>query len=60
MKSVKTMKRIDFFRMLIRASLFILLAMIVLALGNKVVSGNKCSICPGKGICTGKTDCGKY
>jgi len=36
------------------------MAAIVFLLGNKVVSTNNCNICPGKGICNGKTDCNKY
>lgn len=54
------MKRVDFFKLLMRACLFVLLAMIALALGNKVVTGKECSKCPGNGICNGKSDCNKY
>lgn len=43
-----------------RYALLMLMALIVLLLGNKVVSGNACTACPGKGICNGKSDCGKY
>ena len=60
MKSDTRMKRNDFFKMLIRACLFVLLAVIMLALGKKAVTGKDCSICPGNGICNGKTDCYKY
>jgi hypothetical protein len=54
------MTRIDFFKKLIRYGLLALLALIVIALGSKVVTGTDCSSCPGKGICNGKTDCDKY
>jgi hypothetical protein len=60
MKYGTGMKRIDFFKLLIRACLFVLLALIILALGNKVVTGKDCSRCPVNGTCNGKTDCGKY
>jgi hypothetical protein len=36
------------------------MAIIVLALGNKVISGSDCSACPGKGICKGESECNKY
>ena len=54
------MTRIDFFRKLTRYLLLLLIAIIVLALGNKIVSAKDCSECPGKGICNGKTDCNKF
>jgi len=54
------MTRADFFKKLVRYSLFVLLGLIVLALGKRVVTGKDCSSCPGKGICNGKTDCNKY
>jgi hypothetical protein len=54
------MSRIDFFKKLIRYGLLALLALIVFALGNRVVTGKDCSGCPGNGICNGKTDCNKY
>ena len=37
-----------------------LIAVIVIALGNKVVIGKDCSGCPGNGVCNGKSDCSKY
>jgi hypothetical protein len=37
-----------------------LMAVIVISLGNKVVAARDCSTCPGNGICKGKTDCKKY
>jgi hypothetical protein len=54
------MSRNDFFRKLGRYILLMLIAMIVIALGNKVISGKDCSVCAGKGICNGKTDCNKF
>lgn len=54
------MKRSDFFRMLMRYLLLMLLGIITIFLSNRVVSGNKCSACPGKGICKGEIDCSKF
>jgi hypothetical protein len=54
------MKRIDFFKKLMRYGLLALLTLIVFALGNKVVTGKDCSACAGKGVCNGETDCNKY
>jgi hypothetical protein len=54
------MSRFDFFRKLIRYLLLLLMGIIVIALGNRIVTGKDCSECPGKGICNGKTDCDKY
>jgi hypothetical protein len=54
------MNRIDFFRKLIRYMLLLLLVIIAIALGNRVVMGNSCSACPGKGICHGESDCSKF
>jgi len=54
------MNRTDFFKKLIRYLLFLLLAVIGIALGNKAVAGNKCTECPGSGICKGESDCSKF
>jgi hypothetical protein len=54
------MIRSDFFRKLIRYFLLLLMAIIVIALGNKVVTEKNCSGCPGYDNCNGKSDCGKY
>jgi hypothetical protein len=54
------MTRIELLKKLGRYLLLMLIAMIVIALGNKVISGKDCSVCPGKGICNGKTDCNKF
>jgi hypothetical protein len=54
------MTRIDFFKKLTRYLLLLILSVVVLALGNKVVSASDCSVCPGNGICKGKADCDKF
>jgi hypothetical protein len=54
------MTRNEFFKKLGRYILLMLIALIVISLGKKIVSGNACTACPGKGICNGKTDCNKY
>ncbi len=51
------MSRTDFFKKLMQAGLLLLLALISLALGSKIVSGDACSGCPSKGICKGESDC---
>lgn len=52
--------RTEFVKKIVRAGLFVLLAIIMLALGRKVVTGKDCSGCPGQGICKGETDCNIY
>jgi hypothetical protein len=54
------MTRNELIKKLGRYALLMLMAMIVLLLGNKVVAANNCNTCAGKGICNGKTDCNKY
>jgi len=54
------MKRSEFLKKLIRLGLFAILAIIVFALGKRIVSGKDCSGCPGNGVCNGKSDCSKY
>jgi hypothetical protein len=54
------MNRLDFLNKAIRYILLVTLAIIVFALGNKVVTGKDCSACPGKGVCNGEKDCNKY
>ncbi len=54
------MNRADFFRKLIRYMLLVLLAVVAVVLGNKTVTGNNCSACPGNGICKGESDCSKF
>jgi hypothetical protein len=50
------MSRTDFLKKAIRYILLIVMAAIVLALSNKVVTGRNCNGCPGNGICSGKTE----
>ena len=54
------MRRIDFFKKLIRYILLMMLAVIAIVLGNRIVTSNNCSACPGKGICKGEKDCSKF
>jgi hypothetical protein len=54
------MTRKELLKKLGRYALLMIIAVIVLLLGNKVVAANNCNSCPGRGICNGKTDCKKY
>jgi hypothetical protein len=54
------MNRTEFFKKIIRYILLFSLGILALAMGNRVVTGKDCSLCPGKGICNGETDCNKY
>ena len=54
------MNRIDFLKKLIKYMLLLLLAVLAIAFGNKVVTGNNCSSCPGSRICKGESDCSKF
>jgi hypothetical protein len=54
------MNRKEFITRVIRYLLFGLLGLITVLVSTKVVSGNDCSACPGKGICEGESDCSKY
>jgi len=54
------MNRADFLKKLARYMLLLLMAIVVLALGNKIVTAKDCSGCPGNGVCKGNTDCNKY
>ncbi len=54
------MIRAKFIKQLIRYLLFGLLALIAVAMGNRIVSGSDCNTCPGKGLCSGEQDCFKY
>jgi len=54
------MSRDDFFKKLGRYILLMLMALIVFALGSRIVTGKDCSACPGKGICNGESDCNKF
>jgi hypothetical protein len=54
------MKRGEFIKTAIRYLLFGILATIVFVTGSKAVLASDCSSCPGKGICSGETDCEKF
>ena len=54
------MSRNAFFKKVIQYILLMALAMIAIFLGNRVVTGNECSACPGSGICKGESDCSKF
>lgn len=54
------MTRIEFFKKLMRFTLLAIIGLLVLALSRKIITGKDCSICPGKGICRGETDCSKF
>jgi hypothetical protein len=56
---MKQITRIDFLKKLIRLGLLALLALIVLALGNRIVSAKDCSKCLVSGSCTDEKDCYK-
>jgi hypothetical protein len=54
------MNRTDFLKTLFRYLLFGLLGFIAIFGGSKAVLASNCSSCPGKGICSGETDCEKF
>jgi hypothetical protein len=54
------MNRNEFIRKVVRYILLMLLTGITILLGNRIVTGSECSACPGKGICTGESDCSKF
>ncbi len=54
------MNRNEFLKKVIRYLLFGLLAVAAAITGSKVAIGADCSTCPGKGICSGETDCSKF
>jgi hypothetical protein len=54
------MTRQESIKKLGRYILLMLMTLIVLLLGNRVVTGSACNSCPGKGVCNGETDCNKY
>jgi hypothetical protein len=53
------MKRNVFVKLIIQAGLFALLALMVFALKNRIVTGGDCSSCPENGSCPGKKDCSR-
>jgi hypothetical protein len=54
------MNRIEFLKKVVRFILFCLIAAIAAITGGRIVTGNDCSKCPGKGICSGESDCSIY
>jgi hypothetical protein len=54
------MKRAEFTKITLRIMLFTALAAIAAILGKRTETGSTCSSCSGRGVCNGKTDCGKY
>ncbi len=57
----KKVTRGEFVRGLIRILMVSVLAFIAVALGARAVTGEqKCSGCPGKGVCRGQDDCSSY
>jgi hypothetical protein len=54
------MNRTEFLEKVIRYLLFGLLAVVAAITGSRAVIGNDCSACPGKGICSGKSDCSTF
>lgn len=54
------MNREEFFRKAGRYILLLFMAIIVFALGSKVVSASNCAGCPGNGICKGESDCSSF
>ena len=54
------MNRNDFLIKLFRYILFGVLAIIAIATGSRAVKSLDCAECPGKGICTGRSDCLTY
>jgi hypothetical protein len=54
------MNRPDFIKRLIRYVLLLFLAGIAVVLGGKAVPSSDCSVCPGRGICKGESDCSKF
>jgi hypothetical protein len=51
------MNRNEFLKKVIRYLLFGFIAAVIALTGRRAVIGNDCSACPGKGICSGETDC---
>ena len=54
------MNRLDFIKKVIRYLLFGFLALISAIAGSKVAAGADCNSCPGKGICSGESDCSTF
>jgi hypothetical protein len=54
------MDRTEFLKKVMRYLLFGILAFIAAATGSKVVTEVNCLSCPGKGICSGESDCSTF
>lgn len=54
------MNRNEFLKKVIRYLLFTALAIAAAITGSKVAVAADCATCPGKGICSGETDCSKF
>lgn len=52
--------RSEFIQKITRAGLALGLILLAYFLGRRVTAGNDCSVCPGNGICKGKTDCENF
>jgi hypothetical protein len=51
------MDRIEFVKKVIRYLLFGILALVAVVTGSRIVTEDNCLCCPGKGICSGESDC---
>lgn len=54
------MTRNEFINRFMRYLLFMLLGAVAIIAGSRVTGRADCSSCPGKNICTGKSDCATY
>lgn len=54
------MNRTEFARKAVSLILLTLLAGLTILLGKRAATGIDCNLCPGKGICKGKSDCSTY
>jgi hypothetical protein len=52
--------RADFLKNMIRIIMGSLLVFIAGVLARRISTGSDCSSCPGKGICSGDSDCEKF
>lgn len=57
---MKKITRTGFVKILIGGLFTAFLAFLAIILGPRTVRGASCSSCPGKGICTGDSDCNNY
>jgi hypothetical protein len=59
-RKTTNMNREEFIRRAIRYLLFGLLAIVGILTGSKAATGTKCTSCPGKGVCSGESDCSTF